>query len=534
MYDYIIIGGGSAGCVLASRLTEDSETRVLLLEAGPQDRSPYIHWPVGFFKTTSGRYTWGYETVPQRHAADRRLPLAQGRVIGGGSSINAEVFTRGCPEDFERWANKENCPGWSFNEVSPYFVRSEDNDFFSSALHGQGGPLGVSTNSAPHPLTKTFVRSAQQAGLPFNPNFNNGHQYGSGIYQTTTRNARRCSSAVAYLKEAKRRSNLKVLTNCLVHRVILENGRATGVEYSRAGSTHRCMATREVIVSAGTIGSAKLLQLSGIGDANKLQKLDIPVQADLPAVGENLQDHYDIDLIYELKGVRSLDQYKKFSWKLWAALEYALFRKGPMASNIVEGGAFATLDPKSPTPDTQFHFLAGAGVEAGIPPVPSGNGCTLNSYYVRPRSRGNVRLASSDAHDAPLIDPNYLADPHDIEMAIEGIRQNREIMAQSAFSGMLKQEHFPGPDCQSRANLERYVREHGRTAYHPVGTCRMGSGEETVVDTELRVHGINSLRVIDASVMPSLISSNTNAATIMIGERGADLVTNTASRWTSE
>ncbi|MFO1038590.1 MAG: GMC family oxidoreductase N-terminal domain-containing protein [Geminicoccaceae bacterium] len=523
MYDYIIVGGGSAGCVLAARLTEVKDIKVLLLEAGPVDRDPNIHRPVGFAKMTSGPLTWGYRTAPQKHADDRRIPFAQARVIGGGSSINAEVFTRGCPEDYDRWANEEGCPGWSYAEVKDLFIRSEDNDTFAGPDHGVGGPLGVSTLNADR-MTKVFVQACQQAGIPYNPDFNAGKQAGSGVYQTTIRNGKRCSAAVGYLKPVLNRPNLTVLTDCLSTRILVENGRAVGVAYARHGREETARAEREILLTAGAIGSPKLLMLSGIGPADHLVSHGIEVVHDLPGVGQNLHDHYGTDIIYELNGPWSFDKYKSWYWQLWAGLEYYMFNKGPVASNIVEGGAFWTLDKSSKTPDTQFHFLSGAGVEAGVEPVPSGSGVTVNTYFVRPLSRGSVTLASADPAAAPIIDPNYLAEPHDVAMSVAGVKQMREIMRQPAFAKYTRGEHLPGDKCRSDADWTAFIKRFGRTCYHPVGTCRMGSDAAAVVDPELRLRGIEGLRVCDSSIMPSLVSSNTNAPTIMIGEKASDLI----------
>lgn len=524
MYDYIVIGGGSAGSVLAARLSEQQACRVLLVEAGPRDTNPYIHLPVGFSKMTGGPLTWGFHTAAQPHMNQREMLFAQGRVLGGSSSINAEVFTRGNPADYDRWATQEGCEGWSFADIQRYFIKAEDNDTFSAPWHGNGGPLGVSSPINPNLMSKTFAKACQQAGLPYNPDFNGEKQAGSGLYQTTTRHARRCSAAVGYLKDARKRKNLTIITGCQIVRLLVENQRAVGVEVVRNGQLQQLRASGEVIVSAGAIGSPKLLLLSGIGPADSLRKLGIPVVADLPGVGQNLQDHLGVDLIYELRQPLSYDKYKQLHWMLWAGLEYLLFRKGPVCSNIVEGGAFWSVDPQSATPDTQIHFLAGAGVEAGIPPVKSGSGVTINSYFLRPHSRGSVSLRTANAADAPLINPNYLADPRDLKMTVAGIKLMREIMAQSAFAPYLRREHMPGDGVQNDAALEDYIRQFGRTCYHPVGTCKMGGDPQAVVDTALRVHGIAGLRVVDSSVMPSLVSSNTNAPTIMIAEKASDLI----------
>ncbi len=522
MPDYIIVGGGSAGCALAARLSEKPEVTVLLLEAGPPDRNMYIHLPVGFFKMTTGPLLWGYQAIAKPETGDRLLSYAQARVLGGGSSINAQVFTRGCPEDFDAW-EEEGCAGWSYHAVRPYFVKSEGNDTFAGPHHGTDGPLGVSSIH-PHPLTRAFVRAAQQAGLPFNPDFNAGDQKGAGFYQSTTRAGRRSSSATAYLKPALDRPNLEVRTNTAVRRIVIEHGRAVGVQIVSGKEVEVIRADVEVLVCSGAIGSPRMLMLSGIGPADHLSTVGVDVVHDLPGVGENLQDHTDVDILSELNGSHGIDRYKTLRWKAAAALEYGLFKKGPVASNIVEAGAFWWGDPSAKTPDLQLHFLPGAGVEQGVDGVPGGHGCTLNSYFVRPRSRGTVRLRSSDPNDMPIVDPNALSDPYDLERAVDGIELSRAILSQPSLRRLIKQEHIPGPAIVDRKACAQFAREHGRSAYHPVGTCRMGRGDTAVVDHELRVLGVEALRICDSSVMPRLVSSNTNAATIMIAEKAADMI----------
>lgn len=525
-YDYIIVGGGSAGCVLANRLTEDSACRVLLLEAGGKDNHPLIHMPVGFAKMTTGPLTWGLTTAPQKHANNREIPYAQARVIGGGSSINAEIYTRGTPSDYDRWV-EEGAEGWSFAEIRKYFIRSEGNTMLAGEWHGTDGELGVSNVPQPQPMTRAFVMACQERGIPFNPDFNGAVQAGSGPYQTTTKNGRRCSAAVGYLRPAMKRANLTVKTGALVKRIVIENGRATGVEYSTGGASQVARAESEVLLTSGAIGSPKTMLLSGLGPAAHLREVGVPVVADLPGVGENLQDHFGIDIVGELTGHYSLDKYNKLHWMLWAGAQYMLFNSGPVTSNVVEGGAFWYSREGLSTPDLQFHFLAGAGAEAGVPSVPKGSsGVTLNSYTVRPKSRGTVRLRSARPEDTAVVDPNFLAEPDDLRCSVEGVKISREIFEQAAMQKHLRAIRFPGPDVKTQADYEAYARQYGRTSYHPTCTCKMGAESDpmAVVDSQLRVRGVDGLRICDSSVMPSLVGSNTNAPTIMIGEKAADLV----------
>lgn len=526
-YDYIIVGGGSAGCVLANRLTENPDCKVLLLEAGGTDRHPLIHVPVGFAKMTSGPHTWGLTTVPQRHANNREIPYAQARVIGGGSSINAEVFTRGVPEDYDRWARDEGCTGWSFDEIQKYFIRSEGNTTLAGEWHGTDGPLGVS-NLTTQPMTKAFVQSCQELGIPYNPDFNGAVQAGAGGYQTTTKDGRRCSAAVGYLKPIRNRANLTVRTDAFVKRIVIEANRAVGVEvWSAKTGSDKLRADAEVLITSGAIGTPKLMMLSGLGPATHLREHGIDVVQDLPGVGENLNDHFGVDIVAELTGHQSLDKYNKPYWAAWAGLQYMMNRTGPVASNVVEGGAFWYADKDAASPDLQFHFLAGAGAEAGVPSVPKGSsGITLNSYTLRPKARGTVRLASSDPKDMALVDPNFLGHPDDLKTSVEGVKISREIFGQASLQKHIRQIRFPDEAVKTHEEYEAYTRQYGRTSYHPTCTCKMGADSDlmAVVDPQLRVRGLDGLRICDSSVMPSLIGSNTNAPTIMIGEKASDMI----------
>jgi choline dehydrogenase-like flavoprotein len=524
MYDYVIVGGGSAGCVLAARLSEMPDAKVLMIEAGPRDTNPYIHMPVGFFKMTGGPLTWGYQTSPLKHANGRVAVYPQARVLGGGSSINAEIYTRGCPEDYDLWNDEFGCKGWGWKDLKQYFLKSEGNTRLGGAEHGVDGPLGVSDLQTPNRVSLAYVQGCMDFGMPYNPDFNSGKQEGAGLYQTTTLNGKRCSAAVGYLKPVLKRTNLTVRTGLFVNRIVIEKGRAKGVEIVDGGRLEIIEAQKEIIVTAGAIGSPKLLLHSGVGPSQQLRDVGVSVVHELPGVGQNLHDHFSTDVTWVLNGPHSYDKYKQKHWALWAGLQYSMFKTGPVASNIVEAGAFWWSDRNEKTPDLQFHFLAGAGVEEGVGTVPGGNGATCNAYHTRPRSRGSVTLRSSNPADVPLIDPNSFADPYDLDRHIDGIKVTQEVGCTRSMMKFVKSEHFPGPSVKSRADYERIARENARSSYHPVGTCKMGIDGMAVVDPQLRVHGIDGLRVCDSSIMPQVVSSNTNAPTIAIAEKAADLI----------
>ena len=523
MVDYIVVGGGSAGCATAGRLSEDTDASVLLLEKGPRDWSPYIHIPVTYFKTAKGNLLTRYVVDSAAGQDNVMVPMIQGHVLGGGSSVNGMVYIRGCPEDYDGWA-AAGCHGWSYREVLPFFKRAEDNERFSNEVHGTGGPLGVSDQRFTHPLTKDWLKACQSAGIPYNDDFNSGSQAGCGLYQVTTRNGRRSSASVAYLRFGERRANLAVKTNVQVLRVVVEHGRAVGVDYIQNGKTVSVRAEREIIVCSGAIGSPHLLLRSGIGPAMHLREKGVPVVHDLPGVGRNLQDHLDIHLLHELVSANSYDKYKKLHWQVWAGLEYALFRRGPVTSNICEGGAFWYGHKTDPLPDLQYHFLPGAGVETGVNTVPSGNGCTLFIYQTRPRSRGFVELRNNDLTAPPIVNPGYLSDEYDLTCLIQGIKIGQDIMSQPAISRHIRREHLPGTPLKTSSDYEAFIRKEAKGALHPTGACKMGTDAMAVVDPQLRVHGLDGLRVADTSIMPSVPSGNTNAPAIMVGERDANFI----------
>ena len=531
-YDYVIAGGGTGGSVLAGRLREDPSIRVLLLEAGRSDRHPFIHMPAGFPRLKGGPYQWAYNSVPQKHSNGRSIALPQGRGLGGGGSINSQVFTRGVAGDYDGWAADYGCEGWSAAEVSKYFIRSESNSRLSGPHHGTQGPLGVSDLRRPHTLSAAFVQAGQEFGLPYNRDFNGAKQLGVGFYQTTTRNGRRCSAAVAYLKPARKRPNLTVRVNVTVSKVVIRNGRAVGIQTIEGGVARTYGARREVLIASGAFGSPKLLQLSGIGDPADLAAAGIDVIHALPGVGKNLQDHLDLDIIYELTDDHSLDRFNRVRpATVLAGLEYLAFRSGPFASNLVEAGGFSYANTAEKSPDLQFHFLPAARSEPGIASLQPGFGMTLNSYFLRPRSRGTVRVASSDPTQPPLIDPNFLADDYDLEMTIAGVQQSRQIMEQPSMAAFIKKEHIgDGSRVATRDEYVNFVRSYGRTSYHPVGTCAMGTTDDSVVSPRLKVYGLEGLRVVDSSVMPRLVSANTQAPTIMIAEKAVDMILEDAAR----
>ncbi|MCC2674863.1 MAG: choline dehydrogenase [Ramlibacter sp.] len=523
--DYLIVGGGSAGCVLAARLSEDPSVQVALLEAGPQDDSVLIHCPAGLaLLAKNGHANWGFQTVPQAGLNGRRGYQPRGKVLGGSSSVNAMIYLRGQRADYDRWAAEGNA-GWSWNEVLPYFRRAEHNERGADAFHATGGPLNVMDLRSPHRFGGIFVDAGKQAGYPENRDFNAVTQEGVGLYQVTHKDGERFSAAKAYLAPNRHRSNLHVVTGAHATRVLLEGKRAVGVVYRRGSDELELRARREVILSAGALLSPQLLMLSGIGPSAELQRHGIPVVHDLPGVGRNLHDHVDVVQVVDAPHLTDLFGLSPRGLvnAVKGIFEWRRHRKGLLTTNFAEAGGFIRSTPDEPAPDLQLHFVIGKLVDHGRKTV-FGHGYSCHVCLLQPKSRGTVTLASADPLAAPLIDPNFLADPDDVRRLVRGFQAMRHILQQPALSGLRGRELAASAGARDDAAIEAFIRNHADTIYHPVGTCRMGRGPMDVVDAQLRVHGIASLRVVDASVMPSIVSGNTNAPVIMIGEKAADLV----------
>ena len=523
-YDYVIVGAGSAGCVLANRLSANPATRVLLLEAGPRDWSPLLHMPAGLAQLARRQtFNWGYETEPEPALDARRLWWPRGKTLGGSSSTNAMCYVRGVPADYDRWAEASGDPRWSWPQVLPWFRLSEDNSRGASDLHGVGGPLGVSDLRYHNPLSDTFVEAAIGAGHARNDDFNGTQQAGFGLYQVTQRDGARCSTATAFLKPARQRDNLTVRTGVLVERVLLDQGRAVGVQLRRGRRGSERIEAGEVLVCGGAINSPQLLMLSGLGPADHLRERGIAVAADLPDVGGELQDHLDICTVV---GSRRKHLTYDHLNQLGTAIRWWRHRDGPGTSNVAESGGFVRSrladDERC---DIQFHFVPAQLDNHGRQPLP-GDGYTVHACFLHPRSRGRLRLQSADPTQPPGIHANYLGDAegHDLRRMIEAARLSREILAQGAFDHCRGEPVFPERELDTEAEYIDFIRRKAETIYHPVGSCRMGKDDRAVVDSELRVRGVDGLRVIDASIMPSLPTGNTNAPTIMIAERASALL----------
>jgi len=522
-FDYIIVGAGSAGCVLANRLSASGRHRVLLLEAGPADRNIWIHIPLGYGKLfTDARVNWLYQTEPEPELKSRQVIQPRGKVLGGSSSINGLLYIRGQREDFDHWRQLGNA-GWSFDDVLPYFRKSEDQQRGGDDLHGEGGPLGVA-DVAPHPLCDAFIAAAEQAGFPRNDDFNGAVQEGAGYFQLTARGGRRCSTARAFLKPARSRGNLEVASRALASRILFEGTRAVGVEYRQDGQLRRARANGEVILSGGAFNSPQLLQLSGVGPGELLRSFGIPVVRDTPSVGADLQDHFQARFNYRCsEPITVNDAMATWRGRIGMAVQYALTRQGPLSIGAGYAGGFFKTDPSFASPDVQIHFILFSADSVGQK-LHSYPGFLASVCQLRPQSRGHVRIKSADPAAPPAIQQNYMSAPADRDTMIAGMKLLRRVMGQPAITRYIVEETSPGPHTKSDGDLLSHAREKGTTVFHPTSTCRMGPDATAVVDERLRVRGIDGLRVVDASIMPTVVSGNTNAAVIMIAEKGSAMI----------
>jgi choline dehydrogenase-like flavoprotein len=524
-FDYIVVGGGSGGCVLAARLSEDPDVSVALLEAGPADRSVLIHCPAGLaLLARTGSANWNFETVAQKGLGGRVGWSPRGKVLGGSSSINAMVYIRGHRADYDHWAAEGN-PGWSYDEVLPYFRRAEHNERIANAYHGSGGPLNVMDLRSPNKYQQAFIDAGAQAGYPVNHDFNGAEQEGIGPYQVTHKDGERFSAAKAYLKPNLGRPNLRVITDAQVTRVLFEGRRATGVEFRRDGRLEQLGARHEVLMAAGALQTPQLLMLSGVGPAAELARFGIGVVHDLPGVGRNFHDHVDVVQVVDAPQLK-----ETFGVSLSAVgrlargvLEWRRRRTGMLTTNFAEAGGFIRSQPSEAIPDLQLHFVIGKLIDHGRKTV-LGHGYSAHVCLLRPLSRGSVTLASRDPAAAPRIDPNFFDHPDDMARMVRGFRLLRGILAQPALAGLGGRELPRSANAVSDAEIERFIRAYADTIYHPVGTCRMGPGALDVVGADLRVHGLQGLRVVDASIMPRVVGGNTNAPVIMVAEKASDMI----------
>jgi choline dehydrogenase len=528
MYDYIIIGAGSAGCVLANRLSENPAVKVLLLEAGGRDNRKEIHIPLAFSKLFKGPCDWTYFTEPEPQLGNRSLYWPRGKVLGGSSSINAMIYIRGHHADYEQWRDLGNS-GWGYADVLPYFKKSENQERGASEYHGASGPLCVSDLRTVNPLSEAFVAAGEEAGFQRNPDFNGASQEGFGLYQVTQSKGQRHSAAAAFLHPVMSRKNLTVRTDTHVFGIYFEGKRAAIVSFQQGNGSVQERAEREIILCAGAVGSPQILMLSGVGPADHLRQLDIPVTCDLPGVGKNLQDHPASAVAYECTKPVSLASAEEFS----NVVRYMVSKRGPLTSNVAESGAFLKTSASCSVPDLQFHFGVGYFVEHGFQQI-KGHAYTFGPTLLHPYSRGEIRLRSSNPLDAPSIRANYYADSRDMDVMLEGTKLARALAATKAFAGYRGAELHPGPAAKDDDDLRAHISKFTETLYHPVGTCKMGHDAAAVVDSELRVHGVEGLRVVDASIMPDVIGGNTNAPTIMIAEKAADMIKNGSSRRQTE
>ncbi|GJL80495.1 MAG: choline dehydrogenase [marine bacterium B5-7] len=526
-YDYIIVGAGSAGCVLANRLSANPDTRVLLIEAGPTDRYPWIHIPIGYAKTMfNKKYNWCFYTEPDNGMNGRRVYWPRGKVLGGSSAINGLIYIRGQHADYDHWENLGNT-GWGWNDVMPYFIRAENNSRGASKYHGDSGPQAVSDVAEPHELAEAFINSCVATGMSCTKDFNGEQQEGAGYFQLITRHGRRCSSAVGYLKPVRYRNNLDVQTEALASRIILENSVARGIAYLKGGKEVIARADVEVILSAGAINSPHLLMLSGIGDPEELLRHGIEVQQANASVGKNMKDHLQIRLINECNTkITTNDDLKSWYRQLKMGMRYLLFRSGPLSIGINQAGAFTAtgVDYKRPgEPDIQFHFAALSSDMPGSP-LHDFSGFTSSVCQLRPESKGFIQLKSSDPRDIPEMHANYLSTDYDRRSVIEALKVARRVAGSAPLNRYIAREHAPGPDVTTDEDLLEFARNTGVTIFHPSCTCRMGIDDASVVDTRLRVRGVGGLRVVDCSIMPDIVSGNTHAPAVMIAEKASDMI----------
>jgi len=525
-FTYVIVGAGAAGCVLANRLSADPQATVLLLEAGGTDRHPLVRIPAGFAKVMGTKFNWAFDTVPQRHLGHRRMFLPQGRGLGGSTAVNAMLYVRGHRGDYDEWRDLGN-EGWGYDDVLPHFKRFERNERLNDEYHGVDGELNVADQVGPNPLSRAFVRAAQEVGIPYTADPNGASQEGVFFHQVTQRDGWRESAATAFLRPVRHRPNLTVVTGATATRVLVEHGRAVGLTYVRGTEERTVRAAEEVVVSAGAINSPRLLLLSGIGPAEELRAAGVEVVHDLPGVGKNLHDQVEVYVTAESSKPISYTGEDRWDKAIRHGLQWALYKTGPATATITEAGAFLSSSESVRSPDIQLHFLPAYVVwpdEARTAARVPGHGFTLLACNVRPRSRGEVRLVSPDASVMPIVDPNYLGEPEDWTISVEGFKWIRKVLAAPAFAPYVAREHMPGPSVESDEEIRAYIRQWGKTDYHPVGSCKMGTDELAVVDPQLRVHGLHGLRVIDSSIMPSIISGNTQAPSMMIGEKGAAMM----------
>ncbi|WP_345793914.1 choline dehydrogenase [Thauera sp. JM12B12] len=521
--DYIVVGAGSAGCVLANRLSADERNQVLLLEAGGRDSNPWIHIPVGYFKTLHNpKLDWCYRTEPDEKVAGREIQWPRGKVLGGSSSLNGLLYVRGQREDYDRWAELGN-EGWSFDEVLPYFKKSEDQERGASAYHGVGGPLKVSDLRLRRPIADHFIKAAQEIGIPYNDDYNGASQEGVGYFQQTAHKGFRWSTAKGFLRPAMRRSNLRVETHAQTLRILFEGKRAVGVEYLQGGERRVARARCEIVLAAGAIGSPQILQNSGVGPVEVLQRAGVPVLHALPGVGRNLQDHLQVRLVFKTRERTLNDEVNSPIQKLWIGLQYMLSRTGPLTLAASQVAIFTRSSPEVERPDIQFHMQPLSADKPGEGAHPF-SAFTSSVCQLRPWSRGHIEIRSADPLAYPAIHANYLGDERDHAVVIGGVKVARRIAEAPALKPHIISEFVPGAQYQSDAELLDAARRYSQSIYHPAGTCKMGTDEEAVVDARLRVRGLIGLRVADASIMPELVSGNTNAPAIMIGEKAADMM----------